>query len=250
MLDHTITIAPGLSWNIDEAPHGLASGVTGGGKSRFLLYLLLELYKRGQVRIVDPKRSDLFQVTKHILPERHVAVTPGQIGRLLRETHDEMLSRYEQMDAFGKAGVTYRDLGLQPLTIIFDEFSAHVADIEDDKKLLKEVKKYLRRIILLGRQAGCFIVIAMQKPSAEVLSTDIRDQLSMRVTLGQMDITGYTMVFGSQPGMRYEYRPAGSGYLYVPGQGYSIPQTFDAPWIDDVSTIEELLWKVKQRKDV
>lgn len=185
MLNHIITIAPGLIWNIDEAPHGLVSGVTGGGKSRFLLYLLLELYKRGQVRVVDPKRSDLYQVTKNILPETHVASTPGQIGRLLRESHDEMLLRYEKMDAFGQPGVTYRDLGLQPVAIIFDEFAAYVADIEDDKKLLKEAKKYIRRIILLGRQVGYFIIIAMQKPSAEVLSTDIRDQLSMRASLGQ-----------------------------------------------------------------
>lgn len=189
-------------------------------------------------------------MTKRLLPETHVATTPGQVGRLLRETHDELMARYERMDAFGQPGVTYRDLGLQPLTVIFDEYAAYIADIEDDKKLLKEAKKYIRRIILLGRQAGCFIIIAMQKPSAEVLSTDIRDQLSMRATLGQMDSTGYTMVFGSQPGMRYEYRPAGSGYLYVTGQGYSIPQTFDAPWIDDVSTIEELLWKVKQQKNL
>ena len=60
MLNNIITIAPGLVWNIDQAPHALVSGVTGGGKSRFLLYLLLELYKRGQIRVIDPKRSDLY----------------------------------------------------------------------------------------------------------------------------------------------------------------------------------------------
>ena len=49
-----------LSWNVQKQPHLLLAGVTGGGKTTFLNYLIIEMKKmRGTVYICDPKHSDL-----------------------------------------------------------------------------------------------------------------------------------------------------------------------------------------------
>ena len=235
-----------ISWNFFDKPHALISGVTGGGKSYFAIYLFYQLFKRGDVRIIDPKHADLWQAGKIVLGEKNSVFLPNQICRVLREVCEEIDRRYEWIANANRLGVTYLDLSLLPLTVIFDEYAAFFASVSRNKKINDEADKYLRKIILTGRQAGCYIVILMQKPAAEVISTDIRDQLGMRVTLGDMDESGYRMVFGSQDSFVYHYRPSGSGYIYIPGEGYQTPQAFDAPFISDLQKLVDKMKLIKK----
>lgn len=55
----------------------------------------------------------------------------------------------------------------------------------------------IKQIILLGRQAGVFILVSAQQMRAETLNTDLRDNLGLRIALGANSIEGYRMVFGS-----------------------------------------------------
>lgn len=62
-----------ISWRIDKQPHALIAGVTGGGKTTFIFYLLIELLKmKSMLYVCDPKKSDLGSL-KHILGEEFVA---------------------------------------------------------------------------------------------------------------------------------------------------------------------------------
>lgn len=230
-------------WNFDLAPHGLIAGVTGGGKTYFAAYLVEQLFIRGDVKIIDPKHSDLYQIGKIILEKKDSAYAPNQICRILRETTLELDRRYEKLSNSHILGANYRSINLPPITIVFDEYAAFLSSIKNDKRLKTEADQYIRKIILTGRQAGVYIIIMMQKPSAEVIDTDIRDQLGLRVTLGAMDDTGYRMVFGQHDGFHYEYRPTASGYIYVSGSGYQVPQKMLAPKVD----LSELVERMKQK---
>lgn len=241
-----IPIDKQISWNFFDKPHALISGITGGGKTYFALYLLHQFIMRGVVRVIDPKHADLWQVGKIVLGEQSSVFSPNHICRLLRESCNEIDKRYDAISNSIRLGTTYRDLDLPPFFLIFDEFAAFNACVSGNKKLKEEANKYLRKIILTGRQAGCYIVILMQKPAAEVISTDIRDQLGMRVTLGAMDDSGYRMVFGDQNGFVYQYRPSGSGYIFIPGEGYQTPQAFDAPFISDLQKLVDKMKLVKK----
>lgn len=234
-----------ITWDFFNKPHALVSGITGGGKSYFAMYLFYRLLQCGEVRIIDPKHADLWQAGNIVLGEKNSVFLPNQICRILRETCEEIDRRYDLMSSAARLGMSYLDLKLQPVTLIFDEFAAFFASVSQNKKLKDEADKYLRKIILTGRQAGVYIVILMQKPAAEVISTDVRDQLGMRVTLGAMDDGGYRMVFGSQDGFVYHYRPSGSGYIFIPGEGYQTPQVFDAPYMSD---LQELVDRMKSLK--
>ncbi|HGJ0105290.1 TPA: cell division protein FtsK, partial [Staphylococcus aureus] len=57
--DTKIYITHQILWDFVKAPHALITGVTGGGKTYFLFYMIRELFKRNaEVRLLDPKVSD------------------------------------------------------------------------------------------------------------------------------------------------------------------------------------------------
>lgn len=55
------------------------------------------------------------------------------------------------------------------------------------------VMNKLKQIVMLGRQAGFFIILACQRPDAKYLQDGIRDQFNFRVALGRMSELGYSM---------------------------------------------------------
>ena len=82
--------------------------------------------------------------------------------------------RYEYMQdperfRFGANALTY---GLNPVFLIFDEVAAFKAGA--DKKTFAEVWDNLTQLVL-ARAANVFVILAMQQPRADTISTDIRD---------------------------------------------------------------------------
>ena len=55
----------------------------------------------------------------------------------------------------------------------------------------------LKKIVMLGRQAGYFLIVACQRPDAKYFSDGIRDNFNFRVGLGRISELGYGMLFGS-----------------------------------------------------
>lgn len=224
---------------------------TGQGKTRFLTYLLLSAAKLGaDLYFIDGKRSDLFSlrfVFDENVRKKHVASTPNEACRLLRELVESMNSRYERYfsNEDSITGATYAFYNLRPIFLFFDEL---IATMGEDKKLGKEIESYLLQIMLKGRQSGFFAILSSQRFSAEVLTTTIRENAGMRVALGRMSKDSYKMVLGDF----YDELPAaekgiGKGYIYLDGLGWSIPRAFQTPILDtekiDVkSVLKKLLY--------
>ncbi|WP_046838166.1 FtsK/SpoIIIE domain-containing protein, partial [Staphylococcus succinus] len=124
--DNKIPITEQITWDFVKAPHGLVTGITGGGKTYFLFYIIRELFRRkSEVRLLDPKVSDL-SFMKNVIGNDKVADTKGQILKQLREANDEMESRYQMMMANEKykIGSDFRNFDLSPYFVIFDEVTA------------------------------------------------------------------------------------------------------------------------------
>lgn len=214
---------------------------TGQGKTRFLSYLILSVTKLGaDVYFIDGKRADLYSLRFIFVDSergKHVASTPNQACRLLRELVERMNLRYERYfsNEDSAVGENYSFYNLRPVFLFFDEL---MATIGEDKKLGKEIESYLIQIMLKGRQAGIFAILSSQRFSAEVLSTTIRENAGMRVALGRMSKDSYKMVLGDF----YDELPAaekgiGKGYIFLDGLGWSMPRAFQAP-ILDISKID------------
>ena len=71
-----------------------------------------------------------------------------------------------------------------------------MAKIDRDYSQQAELMEYLSQLVLEGRQAGVFIIFAMQRPDGEFIKTALRDNFMKRLSVGHLESTGYDMMFG------------------------------------------------------
>ncbi|WP_232219580.1 FtsK/SpoIIIE domain-containing protein [Carnobacterium pleistocenium] len=240
-----IDLGYGVIYNPKDTPHILLAGGTGSGKSVFISFLILEFLKQNStVYIIDPKNSDLSALS-HYMGEEKVATTPNNIDRIVLLAVNEMMERYNYMNENFKYGSNFADHNYKPIWVVFDEMGAFQASGTDkvSKALTNKVMDGIKQIILLGRAAGVFILIAAQQMSANTLSSDLRDNLGLRIALGSNSSEGYRMIFGGNtPESPPPIEVKGSGLLFQQGSGKESAQYYESPFIDmqNFDFIEEL----------
>lgn len=242
-----ISLSADLVWDFTKNPHSLICGSTGGGKSTFIDYLIIEFLKRkADVYICDPKKSDLSNLSLFFGENSsRVVCETNHIARVVREVYEEMNRRYtdyiKNPDIF-QYGANYIDYGLNSVVLFVDEFTS--LKISCDKKTNDEIMGRLTEIILKGRQVGVTVILSTQQPNANSISTEIRDNLSLRVSLGSLSSEGYRMAFGSGYDLK-NVEGIGVGYIYINGLGWDMPLEFKSPYmklrgLDFTKAIENL----------
>lgn len=234
-----IELGYGVTYDPAKTPHVLISGGTGSGKTVLISYFLLEILRRttpDNLLIADPKNADLGSLSQ-FLGDEQVAHTPGNIARVIKHAVEIMNERYKYMTdpEHFNYGANYQDHGYEPVWLIVDELGAFSASGTDksSKTAVAEAMAGIKQIILLGRQAGTFVLIAGQQVNANVLSTEMRDNLGLRIALGSNSREGYTMVFGqAMPETVPNVEVKGSGLLYQQGSGQDYAKYFEAPYLD------------------
>ncbi|MCA2390799.1 FtsK/SpoIIIE domain-containing protein [Lactococcus sp. NH2-7C] len=232
--DLEIDLGYGVKYNPVTCPHILVAGGTGSGKSVFISFLILELLKRDStIYIADPKNSDLGSLSYYLGDER-VATNPNNIARIVRLAVTEMQERYDIMRENFIYGSNFRDHNFRPVFLIFDEMGSFKASGTDknSKAVVNEVMDGIKQIILLGRAAGVFVLVAAQQVSSDTLSTDLRDNLGLRIALGANSSEGYRMVFGSATPEPQPIEVKGAGFLYKQGAGKEKAQYWESPFLD------------------
>lgn len=232
--DLEIDLGYGVKYDPVKCPHILVAGGTGSGKSVFISFLILEFLKRSsKIYIADPKNSDLGSLD-YYLGNDQVATNPNNIARIVRLAVTEMQERYDVMRENFVYGSNFRDHNFRPVFLIFDEMGSFRASGTDknSKAVVNEVMDGIKQIILLGRQAGVFVLVAAQQVSSDTLSTDLRDNLGLRIALGANSSEGYRMVFGSATPEPQPIEVKGAGFLYKQGAGKEKAQYWESPFLD------------------
>ena len=171
-------------WEYDKLPHMLIAGGTGGGKTYFILTIIEALLKCNAVMyVLDPKNADLADLSA-VMPE--VYYKKEDITACIAQFYHGMMARSESMKLMEnyKTGENYAYLGLAPHFLIFDEYVAFMEMLTTKENAA--VLNKLKQIVMLGRQAGYFLILACQRPDAKYLGDGIRDQFNFRVALGRM----------------------------------------------------------------
>ena len=250
-----IPLMKGLEWDIVKIPHCLVTGATGGGKSFFLFYLVRSFFNLTNevgdpleciVKVLDPKMSDL-SFLDSIMPD-DVFFSKDKILKELRLAVEEMDRRYILMrkEENQKVGSNFLEHNLSPYIIFFDEFIAFAISLEKSKK--EELKDRLFQIILKGRQAGVFLVLTGQRADAEFIPGAIRDNLGLRVSLGNLSKDGYKMTFGDVEKEFLERTEKGQGYVYLMGES-KYPVEFYSPLLaKDYNLVEDVKGLLSRRK--
>ena len=179
----------------------------------FVAILLLLNMKRLILYILDPKNSDLADLGT-VMP--NVYHTKEEMIDCVNAFYEGMVQRSEEMKRHPnyKTGENYAYLGLPPCFLIFDEYVAffEMLGTKESVSLLSQLKK----IVMLGRQAGYFLIVACQRPDAKYFSDGIRDNFNFRVGLGRISGLGYGMLFGSDVKKQFfQKRIKGRGYCDV-----------------------------------
>lgn len=206
--DATIPLMDLIAWDFVRSPHAIITGVSGSGKSYFLRYLFLMCSLAGEVIAIDPKGSDLARLAKKQSKE---VVIPnfltsednktGISGRFFQDTvstlkqvEAEMYKRQSQLyQATSQVSTDYREIRKRPIFVFIDEVAALMTGAS--KQVRQDFQDTLTRLIVLGREAGVYLILAMQSARAEYVPTIVRDSISLRVQLGRINSENARFLF-------------------------------------------------------
>lgn len=198
--DYQLFINDGLFVDLQ---HTLLVGQTGTGKTYGLYSLILQMMiKRVKYNLflADPKGSSLFVAGSLMrLPDERNSVEIEEIIDTLEKFNQALNKR--ELDMRGKLkrklDSDYRDFDLEPYVFIFDEYAAFQAAMANEPKAMRDkVNSLLTNIVLKGRQLGFFLFVVMQKSDADIIKTALRDNLPLKIVLGNAEKTTYTTAFG------------------------------------------------------
>ena len=185
--------------DLAKMPHLLIAGATGSGKSVCINGIICSILYHSspdEVRmiLVDPKVVELASFAN--IPHLHIPVVtnPNKAATALNKAVAEMEIRYRKFAALGvrdlsrynqvvareggyifKEGSDYEHEHLPQLVIIIDE----LADLM--MVAAKEVEDAICRIAQMGRAAGIHLVLATQRPSADVITGLIKANVPSRI---------------------------------------------------------------------
>ena len=211
--------------NIAKLPHVLIAGTTGSGKSVCTNSLIVSLLYKStpdEVRfiMVDPKMVELapYNGIPHLLIP--VVTDPKKAAGALQWAVYEMMKRYKLFsernvkDLAGYNALAAADETIKKLpsvVVVIDELA--------DLMLVaaKEVEESICRVAQMGRAAGMHLVIATQRPSADVITGLMKANIPSRIAFAVasslesriiLDTTGAEKLVGRGDML---YAPLGEG---------------------------------------
>ena len=194
-----IQLMKNLYWNPIDDPHLLVCGGTGGGKTVLLTTLILAIAKVGVVDICDPKQADFATMVEQKAFEGRISYEVEDVVSMIERAVQIMFARYAYMRQKRKENgdkdlKKFYEYDLEPYFLVCDEYNALCAML--DFRTRQRLDDAMGQFLLLGRQAGCFAVIAMQKPSREDLGSKLQANINFRISVGRLDEVGYDLAFG------------------------------------------------------
>ena len=236
--------------NIRKMPHMLIAGTTGSGKSVCMNSIIISLlYKASpddvKLIMVDPKMVELgiYNGIPHLLIP--VVTDPKKAAGSLQWAVTEMLRRYKMMSDAGVRDLeSYNSImesqeegegKLPQVVIIVDELA--------DLMLVaaKEVEDSICRIAQMGRAAGMHLIIATQRPSADVITGLMKANIPSRIAFSVASAMESRIILDTQGAEKL----VGKGDMLYAPIGIGKPQRVQGCFVTD-SEVEAVASYVKE----
>lgn len=214
--------------DLDDMPHLLIAGSTKSGKSVCIQSIVSSLLYRAspddvRMIMIDPKQVELkmYDGIPHLLIP--VVTDMRKAAGALSWAVQEMEERYTKISDMGERNLDDYNKRQKPeerlpsIVIIIDE----MADMMDTCR--KDVEESIRRLAAKARAAGIYMILATQRPSVDVITGVIKNNIPGRiafaVTTGTdsrtiLDIQGAEKLVGKGDML---YKPSGVSPLRVQG---------------------------------
>lgn len=175
---------------ITQTPHLLIAGATGSGKSVCVNSLISSLlYRRSpkEVRLilVDPKIVELrvYNGIPHLLTP--VITEPKKTIKALEFCLYEMERRYKLLNALAVRNISAYNKKIIDLKLARERLPYIVVVIDEFADLMttvgKELETLLARLAAMARAVGIHLVLATQRPSANVITGIIKSNIPTRI---------------------------------------------------------------------
>ena len=175
-----------FSIDLVEQPHLLIAGATGSGKSIFLKTLIASIMyhltpDEARLVLIDPKRVEFGVFSASLFCACEVITDFEDIAAVFEAIVLEMEKRYELLEHAGASDLRQYNAGVEPrlrqpyLVVVVDEF----ADL-----LMQNLEGFESRMIRLAQKArasGIHLVLATQRPSADVIKGLLKANIPGRI---------------------------------------------------------------------
>jgi len=206
--------------------HILIGGMTGWGKTKFLIQMLVNLIKNTNskdliINLVDFKRLDYneFEKCKHIKnfidnisdTERLTYQLINEMNKRIVLLNESKCHNLEQYNSSHKEKIPY-------ILNIIDEF----ADLQYSPKVLENIDEILRK----ARAVGIHIVLCTQRASREILPGTLKANIPVTIVFKTRNRTNSEIFLDSDSAAELKY----------PGRGILLTnkeQVFQAMYIED-----------------
>jgi S-DNA-T family DNA segregation ATPase FtsK/SpoIIIE len=212
--------------NIAKLPHMLIAGTTGSGKSVCMNSIIISLlYKASpddvKLIMVDPKMVELgiYNGIPHLLIP--VVTDPKKAAGSLQWAVAEMMRRYKAMSDAGVRDIESYNSMIESQQMEGKKLPQVVVIIDELADLMlvaaKEVEESICRIAQMGRASGIHLVIATQRPSADVITGLMKANIPSRIAFAVASAMEYRIILDTQGAEKLVgkgdmlYAPIGNG---------------------------------------
>ncbi|NOT78423.1 MAG: DNA translocase FtsK [Bacteriovoracaceae bacterium] len=230
--------------NLEDVPHYLIAGSTGGGKSvafKSMLLGLLETSKRIQLYIFDFKQVEMNEFA--VLPNVKVIKNEHEASILLEGFVKEMDKRYQKLEEIGEKKINPDRDKLPRIVVGIDECSDLLGKVKKDHpnyKAMERAKRCLNELSRKARASGIHLIFATQKVDMNSIDTQIQENLEGRLSFRMNTIENSVRVLQNN---KSYYLPSIPGRaIWKKGANYTEVQ---CPFISD----DELKKRIEVLKD-
>jgi len=194
-----------VKFDLNRTPHVLAAGETGSGKSVILRCMLWQMIKKGcRIYMIDFKGGvefgKVYEKYGEVITDRLRALTVlekivkenNARLKLFREMEVKNLKEYNQK--------THENENLSRIGVFIDEI-AEMLDkkgvAKEDKAIYEQLESYLSTLARLSRATGINLFLGVQRPDANVLTGQIKNNVPVRISGRFADKTASEIVLGN-----------------------------------------------------
>ena len=224
--------------DISKLPHMLIAGTTGSGKSVCMNSIIISLlYKASpddvKLIMVDPKMVELgvYNSIPHLLIP--VVTDPKKAAGSLQWAVTEMMRRYKAMSDAGVRDLESYNSIIDSQEVDGQKLPQVVVIIDELADLMlvaaKEVEESICRIAQMGRAAGIHLIIATQRPSADVITGLMKANIPSRIAFAVASAMESRIILDTQGAEKLVGR---GDMLYAP-IGTGKPQRVQGCFVSD-----------------
>lgn len=177
--------------DLASLPHLLVAGSTGSGKTIFLYSLILSLIAQFSAKqlvllLIDPKQTDFvyFEQLSHLMSGQTIIEPEVAIQYLETLTTETLPERTRQLRSAGCRDIhdyntRYPQDPIEPIVVIIDEYADLVQVLSRNER--QNFEGQLIRLSQRARSVGIHLVIATQRPTGDIVTTNLKANLPGRI---------------------------------------------------------------------